>query len=595
MTPTFHLGLCMAGSVSAGAYTAGVVDYLLETLRNWEQAKTSGEKDLPIHQVEIDLLGGTSGGGITAALAYFGFRDVFAPTVLEQDGRRYSVDSNNIFYNTWVKLCGDDMVVRLLDPSDLDPCSVTAGLNSGFIDVLADLVGTYVRNLASGKKDTDKPRFLSAELEMYMTLFNVTGIKYLLLSKGLGEVKQYIAEHRDLAHFAFTNTYQGKGRINLSFENLEHLPIFLDAAKATGAFPGGLQARKVCRHARHIWDNPFFQKNKKFDQRTISLGDSIRHPEQWYCSLNADGGTSNNEPVELMRNLMVEIRNIEDPDPERAAFDAMSDTEKKQVKSAMGNYSIVLIDPFPSYDFDIKVPEQTDKNLKNYLPRLVAAMTDQLRFDAKEAKDAYDKDNYGLYVVAPSRDRVPSEHALASGALGGFSGFLHPEYRIHDFFLGRHNCQSFLRKYFVVNLDEAASTNNSYHCIEAVLRGYRNNPAAIDRFAFTDVDGKRKVPIIPDVMLTKPISYSTDEKGKVQWHAQHELPTYRMQLPHREFLQQYHGHITRRINKLLNHVVGLNGVKDLVRRVAVNAYDDNLADEVIAVITKTLTERELLR
>ena len=29
---TIRLGLCLAGAVSAGAYTAGVIDYLLETL-----------------------------------------------------------------------------------------------------------------------------------------------------------------------------------------------------------------------------------------------------------------------------------------------------------------------------------------------------------------------------------------------------------------------------------------------------------------------------------------------------------------------------------------------------------------------------------
>ncbi|WP_374163184.1 hypothetical protein [Arcticibacter sp. MXS-1] len=37
---TFHAGLCMAGAVSAGAYTAGVMDYLLEALENWERAKS---------------------------------------------------------------------------------------------------------------------------------------------------------------------------------------------------------------------------------------------------------------------------------------------------------------------------------------------------------------------------------------------------------------------------------------------------------------------------------------------------------------------------------------------------------------------------
>lgn len=35
----FQVGLCMAGAVSAGAYTAGVMDYLLEALNQWEKRR----------------------------------------------------------------------------------------------------------------------------------------------------------------------------------------------------------------------------------------------------------------------------------------------------------------------------------------------------------------------------------------------------------------------------------------------------------------------------------------------------------------------------------------------------------------------------
>ena len=35
----FKIGLCMAGAVSAGAYTAGVMDYLIEALDEWEKQK----------------------------------------------------------------------------------------------------------------------------------------------------------------------------------------------------------------------------------------------------------------------------------------------------------------------------------------------------------------------------------------------------------------------------------------------------------------------------------------------------------------------------------------------------------------------------
>lgn len=35
----FHIGLTMAGAVSAGAYTAGVMDYLLKHCRNGKMQK----------------------------------------------------------------------------------------------------------------------------------------------------------------------------------------------------------------------------------------------------------------------------------------------------------------------------------------------------------------------------------------------------------------------------------------------------------------------------------------------------------------------------------------------------------------------------
>ena len=38
---TFHLGINVAGAVSAGAYTAGVLDFLTEALEQWYVAKAS--------------------------------------------------------------------------------------------------------------------------------------------------------------------------------------------------------------------------------------------------------------------------------------------------------------------------------------------------------------------------------------------------------------------------------------------------------------------------------------------------------------------------------------------------------------------------
>ena len=51
---TFRIGLCMAGAVSAGAYTAGVMDYLLEALEEWEKRK--GQPGVPTHKVAIPVM-----------------------------------------------------------------------------------------------------------------------------------------------------------------------------------------------------------------------------------------------------------------------------------------------------------------------------------------------------------------------------------------------------------------------------------------------------------------------------------------------------------------------------------------------------------
>lgn len=62
----FDIGLVMAGAISAGAYTAGVVDFLLQALEEWQQLKDKGEG--PPHDVKIRVMSGASAGGMTSAI-----------------------------------------------------------------------------------------------------------------------------------------------------------------------------------------------------------------------------------------------------------------------------------------------------------------------------------------------------------------------------------------------------------------------------------------------------------------------------------------------------------------------------------------------
>ena len=562
---TFHIGLCMAGSVSAGAYTAGVMDYLLEALENWEKIRNT-DASIPSHKVEIDLFGGTSGGGITAAMAFFAFRDKLQHPVLNSDRKKYQIDpEQNLLWKLWVNMTQENVFDKMLRLEDIKDYHIPSALNASFIDEVGDMFQDYIKNFTP--KETQKPNFISEEAELFMTLFNVTGIKYQLNSKAFGPTEQYIPEHRDLAHFKWSDKYKKDGRMEISFNTTDNLKTLIQAAKATGAFPIGLKARKVARKAKYIWDNPFFQKNNKnkFNKNTINLGSQVVTDNDIYTSLNADGGTANNEPVELMRRLLLQIRFQEENNAK--ALEEVSSMDETELMVATSqkliNTSVILIDPFPSNDFDIK---EKSEHIFPYASDLIFAMSSQLQFDAKEAIEAYDKDNYGLHVIAPSRDDVRPEHSIACGALSGFGGFLHKEFRIHDFFLGRHNCQSFLRKYFVVNPEEQeinpdGKPNENYACVKAVIDGYQD-PAALERFCFTDENGKKWVPIIPDVTLSKPIQVretkNTDKTKTVVYDEDNKLPLYKLDLLPNDFLEGYQDLVKDRINKLMKNVYDSN-------------------------------------
>jgi predicted acylesterase/phospholipase RssA len=71
-TRTFEIGLAMVGAISAGAYSGGVFDFLLQALDEWEKAKANNIPDIPNHQVVIKVLSGASAGAITGAIAFAG-------------------------------------------------------------------------------------------------------------------------------------------------------------------------------------------------------------------------------------------------------------------------------------------------------------------------------------------------------------------------------------------------------------------------------------------------------------------------------------------------------------------------------------------
>ena len=59
----FRVALAMSGAISAGAYTAGVFDFLVRALAEWHARKSADEPE-----VNLVAFTGASAGGVTAAL-----------------------------------------------------------------------------------------------------------------------------------------------------------------------------------------------------------------------------------------------------------------------------------------------------------------------------------------------------------------------------------------------------------------------------------------------------------------------------------------------------------------------------------------------
>jgi hypothetical protein len=64
--PEYQIGLALSGGCTAGAYQAGVVDFLYEALREWETERAkSPASALPAWRVRLRAMGGASAGGLT--------------------------------------------------------------------------------------------------------------------------------------------------------------------------------------------------------------------------------------------------------------------------------------------------------------------------------------------------------------------------------------------------------------------------------------------------------------------------------------------------------------------------------------------------
>jgi hypothetical protein len=499
----FELGLSLAGAISAGAYTAGVLDFLVQALSEWD--KHRGKTDAagnPVagHRVVLKVIAGASAGAIAGALGVIALARGLKPREFteEQIANRYRdlypthQDYECVLpslYHTWVTLpamVGRDGAGGFFGTGDIagkaaDGARVLRSLLDA--SLLDEIKRATIEPPDGDEEAPDVPpvSFVATRLHVYMTLSNMRGIPYAVAFDNGSYGMQTIG---DRVHYVISDlgTQELKQSDWLATDSEASLPLSVKtlpkrkkgqiaepagdaaagppadpfgphpvdwdtygtAALASGAVPIGLAPKEL----RFAWTQ-YECRRYPID---LPEGAKIKPafpPSATQCGAFAfacvDGGLVNNNPFDYAQFALTGARHTS-PTDGRAASQA-----------------IVMVAPFP--EPPAFPPEGTPSSAAlSILKALLPALLNQARFRASDLTPAMDKKDFSRFLIAPLR-RIPRTkpdedvrlelYPIACGLLGGFGGFLHEEFRAHDFQLGRRNCQKFLCSAFWVPPDNA--------------------------------------------------------------------------------------------------------------------------------------------
>ncbi len=598
---TFHLGIAMAGAISAGTYTAGVMDYLFEVLGKWEDMKKDAAFDdvLPKHNVVVEVLGGASAGGMTACITALAVQRHLRPIAAYSPQQKKSYDEavssdeladrkkENRLYNSWVNLTADDMIPQMLETDDLaavsgaDQKTFISALNSKFIKQIAN----HTLTVKDRDKPLDFPPYVSKSLRAFVTLTNLEGFKREIKFAGAGGSGFFMYDHRDAAMFSFDHkeTIPFDGCIDVDFLKPTNTELFVNAGMATGAFPVGLAYRTFSRPRKYI-ENSILLARLNGGNKVRLDEDDVLHGD--YRATLIDGGTIDNEPFDLTRYLL-ETR-------VRAAGDTF-----RSATFGTFNSTVLMIDPFPSEDRPriLYDPDRSPFSVLGAAAKLFGNIREQSMFKADDVKKAISTNDCSRFLISPRRrvrnDKpVDGSGAIACGVLGGFGGFLDKDFRKHDFYLGRINCKAFLQKHFVIS-EHAAERNPTF---AVSYKDTVENRKIRETFGYDSIDpvsgiAKKVFPIIPDVNLIN------DRKSGIDVNDLYfdlKFPSYsREQL--RAKIRNYDNGIKERLKMMvLSNVLPYSPMR-LILRAALVIFGRKAVSQVAAYIAAELERWKILR
>jgi len=444
--PRFDIALTLAGTFSAGAYTAGVLDFLIEALDAWHDPNNA-----PPHDVVVQAASGSSGGAMCATLLAGMLRYEFSHVRLGDISPRPTGGGNtNPLFEFWVNRIG---LRNFLGRDDLDSdAHAMSVLDATKLDsILQDVLGY------GGKRV--RRSYIADPFRLRFTLTNLRGVPYLLSMNAETGEGVTMMMHEDHKRFALTDAGGFKSsppwpRGDWRHESiLRHPPDdnddkytawreLADAALASSALPLLLRSRTTHKEAGDYAGLPLlYPDGSRGPARVYPTTPAWNGaPPSDYGFATADGGVMYDVPIEHARLALVG----DDP------------LERNMPSDTGHDRAILLISPLVG-----GIPQgpasESRVGLLNAPFRLFDAYKNNARGHRPDLMLANDR-SVGRFLIAPKRDDNPTvqhEKAIACGALHGFGGYVAREFREHDYYLGRRNCQRFLDQHFSLPANDA--------------------------------------------------------------------------------------------------------------------------------------------
>jgi Patatin-like phospholipase len=430
----FKIGINMAGAISAGAYTAGVLDFLTEALEEWQTAKDAFRAFLarpkpgsiptpvPLHDTMIDVITGASAGGMCAAIA-----SVMVQQAFEHIQTGDEQNTTNTFYESWVNKIDIHQLLKTDDVAGNKP--LLSLLDCSIIDQIAAYALTP-------KAPQPRP-YIASDLTLFLTLTNVRGIPYKLYSDA-ANTEEFTGSYADRLRFettvgnAETSTPAAKP-LPKGAPGTGAWPLLQEAAKATGAVPVALASRVL---ERDVADYVIPEWEPLCGDPTALPPAFPKNIGRRWETLNVDGGVTDNSPFELAHDYLAtrnpQARGCSNPTaPEEA------------------NVAVITVAPFPMENvYEPGYQAKDHQDIWSILKSTFNVVLSESRFLGESLPALMSGISFSRFVVAPSDSTAPGADALQCGALGAFGGFFCRDFRKHDFLLGRRNCQQFLRTRF---------------------------------------------------------------------------------------------------------------------------------------------------